>query len=91
MHLSLSLSLSLEASVQNEIPRVYKAKQSGVLVVSDNQNIHQLLHRLTHMCDRPIGILCFAQMRFSINFYLLNVYCTSFFGFSKSLFLQFKQ
>jgi hypothetical protein len=38
---------SLEVLVQNEIPCVYKAKPSGVLVVSDNQNIHQLLHRLT--------------------------------------------
>ncbi len=51
MRLSLSLSItfvnSLKGSVQNEIPCVYKAKLSGVLVVSDNQNIHQLLHRLT--------------------------------------------
>ncbi len=30
-----------------EIPCVYKVKPSGVLVASDNQNIHQLLHRLT--------------------------------------------
>ena len=44
---SITLVNSLEESVQNEIPCVYKGKPSGVLVVSDNQNIHQLLHGLT--------------------------------------------
>ncbi len=31
---------------QKEFPFVYKEKPSGVLVNSDNQNIHQFLHRL---------------------------------------------
>jgi hypothetical protein len=43
---SITFVNSLKASAQNEIPCVYKAKPSEVLVVSDNQNIHQLLHRL---------------------------------------------
>jgi hypothetical protein len=38
---------SLKSICLKEFPCVYKEKPSGVLLDSDNQNIHQLLHRLT--------------------------------------------
>ncbi len=38
---------SLKSVFLREFPCVYKEKPSGVLVDSDNRNIHHFLHRLT--------------------------------------------
>ncbi len=46
LYLICKLSKKCLSINSKEIPCVYKVKPRGVLVDSDNQNIHQLLHRL---------------------------------------------